>query len=156
TAAGPAGPGGVMAVSWVAERTVTVVAVVPPMVTLAPAWKFVPLRVSAVPPAVGPLAGFTALSVGGGAVKPRGSVRGNAGTAMTVSVILVCRDPSVAVTVVEPGGTFARVNAPFASVMAVWMAVFCCVATTCTSARGAPLVLVTVPSSVAVDAAEMI
>src|SRR5262249_53990963 len=49
------------------EIMLAAVAVVPPIVTVAPAWKLVPVRVTSVPPAVGPLVGLTALSVGGGA-----------------------------------------------------------------------------------------
>ena len=39
--------------------TVTPVAAVPPMVTVAPAAKFVPVIVTAVPPAIGPEVGAT-------------------------------------------------------------------------------------------------
>jgi hypothetical protein len=44
--------------------TVTFVAAVPPNVTVAPAAKFVPVIVTAVPPAVVPLLGLTLLTVG--------------------------------------------------------------------------------------------
>jgi hypothetical protein len=45
--------------------TATFVAAVPPNVTAAPAAKFVPVIVIAVPPAVDPLFGLTLLTVGG-------------------------------------------------------------------------------------------
>jgi hypothetical protein len=44
--------------------TTTFVAAVPPKVTVAPAAKFVPVMVTAVPPATGPLLGATPLTVG--------------------------------------------------------------------------------------------
>ena len=47
--------------------TVTPVAGVPPTVTVAPEMKLVPVRVSAVPPVVGPPAGDTPVRVGAGA-----------------------------------------------------------------------------------------
>jgi hypothetical protein len=43
--------------------TTTLVAAVPPNVTVAPAAKFVPVIVTAVPPAPGPLLGETLLTV---------------------------------------------------------------------------------------------
>jgi hypothetical protein len=45
--------------------TTTLVAAVPPNVAVAPATKFVPVIVTAVPPAVEPLFGDTLLTVGG-------------------------------------------------------------------------------------------
>jgi hypothetical protein len=45
--------------------TTTLLAAVPPNVTVAPAAKFVPVIVTAVPPAVDPLFGDTLLTVGG-------------------------------------------------------------------------------------------
>jgi len=51
----------------------TFVAVVVPTVTVAPAAKFVPVIVTAVPPAVGPLFGDTLLTVG--AAVPPDAVR---------------------------------------------------------------------------------
>jgi hypothetical protein len=45
--------------------TTTPVAAVPPNVTVAPAAKFVPVIVTAVPPPVDPLFGDTLLTVGG-------------------------------------------------------------------------------------------
>jgi hypothetical protein len=44
--------------------TTTLVAAVPPNVTVAPAAKFVPVIVTAVPPAGGPLFGDTLVTVG--------------------------------------------------------------------------------------------
>jgi hypothetical protein len=45
--------------------TTTFVADVPPNVTVAPAAKFAPVIVTAVPPAVAPLFGLTLVTVGG-------------------------------------------------------------------------------------------
>ena len=52
-------PAGVVAVIVVLLTTTTFVAAVPPNVTVAPAAKFVPVIVTAVPPAVDPLFGVT-------------------------------------------------------------------------------------------------
>jgi hypothetical protein len=65
TVAAPAVPAGVVAVIVVAFTTTTLVAAVLPNVTVAPAAKFVPVIVTAVPPAVDPLFGLTLLTVGG-------------------------------------------------------------------------------------------
>jgi hypothetical protein len=65
TLTAPAEPAGVVAVIWVELTTVTAVAAALPKVTVAPARKPVPVRVTAVPPAVGPLAGEMPLRVGG-------------------------------------------------------------------------------------------
>jgi hypothetical protein len=46
--------------------TTTFVAPAPPNVTVAPAAKFVPVIVTAVPPAVDPLFGLTLVTIGGG------------------------------------------------------------------------------------------
>jgi hypothetical protein len=59
-------PDGEMAVIDVAELTVTPVAALPPKETVSPAAKFVPVMVTAEPPEVGPVAGFTLLTVGTG------------------------------------------------------------------------------------------
>ena len=64
TVTAPALPAGVVAVMLVLLATITFVAAVPPNVTVAPATKFVPLIVTAVPPAVEPLLGETLLTVG--------------------------------------------------------------------------------------------
>ena len=61
--AAPAAPAGVVAVMLVLSTT-TFVAAVPPKVTVAPVAKFVPVIVTAVPPAVEPLLGSTLLTVG--------------------------------------------------------------------------------------------
>ena len=58
-------PAGVVHVIEVAETTETLVAAVPPNVTVAPVTKPVPLTVTAVPPAAGPLPGLTLATVGG-------------------------------------------------------------------------------------------
>jgi hypothetical protein len=65
TVTAPALPAGVVAVICVALTTTTLVAAVPPNVAVAPATKFVPVIVTAVPPAVEPLFGDTLLTVGG-------------------------------------------------------------------------------------------
>ena len=64
TVTAPALPAGVVAVICVPLTTTTFVATVPPNVTVAPATKFVPVIVTAVPPAWGPLFGATLLTVG--------------------------------------------------------------------------------------------
>jgi len=65
TVTAPALPAGVVAVMVVLFTTTTFVAAVPPNVTVAPAAKFVPAIVTAVPPPVDPLFGDTLLTVGG-------------------------------------------------------------------------------------------
>jgi hypothetical protein len=65
TVTAPALPAGVVAVIVVPLTTTTFVADAAPKVTPAPAAKFVPVIVTAVPPAVDPLAGETLLTVGG-------------------------------------------------------------------------------------------
>jgi hypothetical protein len=64
TVTAPAAWAGVVAVMVVLFTTVTPVAAVPPNVTVAPAAKFVPVIVTAVPPAGGPLLGLTLVTVG--------------------------------------------------------------------------------------------
>jgi hypothetical protein len=64
TVTAPALPAGVVAVSVVLFTTVTPVANVPPNVTVAPTAKFVPVIVTAVPPAAGPLFGDILVTVG--------------------------------------------------------------------------------------------
>ena len=65
TVTAPALPAGVVAVMVVLFTTTTLVAAAPPNVTVAPAAKFVPVIVTAVPPVVDPLLGDTLLTVGG-------------------------------------------------------------------------------------------
>ena len=65
TAIAPAFPAGVVAVIVVLLDTATFVAAAPPNVTVAPTAKFVPVMVTAVPPAVVPLFGLTLLTLGG-------------------------------------------------------------------------------------------
>ena len=60
----PAAPAGVVAVIWVELCTVTELAAVLPKVMVAPARKPVPVSVTAVPPAAGPLVGEMPLRVG--------------------------------------------------------------------------------------------
>jgi len=64
TVTAPALPAGVVAVIDVLLTTTTLVAAVAPNFTVAPAAKFVPVIVTAVPPAAGPLFGLTLLTVG--------------------------------------------------------------------------------------------
>ena len=66
TVTAPALPAGVVAVIWVALTTTTLVAAAAPNVTVAPVAKFVPVIVTAVPPAVNPLVGEILVTVGGG------------------------------------------------------------------------------------------
>jgi hypothetical protein len=73
TSRAPAAAGGVVARSWVELTKTTLLATSVPMETRAPETKPVPVTVMTVPPAVGPLAGETLVSVrddvgGGGAV----------------------------------------------------------------------------------------
>jgi hypothetical protein len=65
TVTAPLLPAGAAAVIVVALTTTTLVAAVLPNCTVAPAAKFVPVIVTAVPPAVDPLFGATLLTVGG-------------------------------------------------------------------------------------------
>jgi hypothetical protein len=65
TVTAPALPAGVVAVIVVLFTTPTLVAAAAPNVTVAPAAKFVPVIVTAVPPGVDPLFGLTLLTVGG-------------------------------------------------------------------------------------------
>ena len=65
TLAVPAAPAGVTAVIDVLLTTTTLVAAAPPMVIPVAPVKFVPVMVTDVPPAVGPLLGETAVTVGG-------------------------------------------------------------------------------------------
>ena len=60
----PAEPAGVVHVIRVADATVTFVQAAPPTVTVAPAAKFVPVNVIAVPPVVEPDVGLTDVTVG--------------------------------------------------------------------------------------------
>jgi hypothetical protein len=62
----PAACAGVVAVICVALTTTTFVAPAPPNVTVAPVAKFVPVMVTPVPPAAGPLLGLTLVTVGAG------------------------------------------------------------------------------------------
>jgi hypothetical protein len=64
TVTGPEAPAGVVAVMDVALATTTLVAAVEPNFTVAPAAKFVPAMVTAVPPAVEPVFGDTLVTVG--------------------------------------------------------------------------------------------
>src|SRR5579862_3630588 len=65
TSACPVVPTGVLNVSCVLLLMVTFVAATPPMVTVDVGEKLVPVTVTSVPPAVGPLSGETLVTVGG-------------------------------------------------------------------------------------------
>jgi hypothetical protein len=64
TVTAPAACAGVVAVMVVLFTATTLVAAVPPNVTVAPAAKFVPVIVTAVPPVVAPPFGDTRVTVG--------------------------------------------------------------------------------------------
>ena len=64
TVTAPPLPAGVVAVMDVLLTTTTLVAAVPPKVTVAPLAKFMPVIVTAIPPAVDPLFGATLVTVG--------------------------------------------------------------------------------------------
>jgi hypothetical protein len=64
TVTAPTVPTGVVAVIDVLLTTTTFVAAALPNVTVAPAAKLVPVMVTAVPPATGPLLGLTLVTVG--------------------------------------------------------------------------------------------
>src|SRR5439155_924687 len=66
TVTAPAACAGVVAVICVPLTTTTLVAAVPPNVTVAPETKFVPVIVTLVPPPTGPLFGTTLLTLGAG------------------------------------------------------------------------------------------
>jgi hypothetical protein len=65
TVTAPALPAGVVAVIVVLFTTTTFVAALLPNFTVTPAAKFVPVIVTAVPPVVDPLFGFTPVTDGG-------------------------------------------------------------------------------------------
>jgi len=67
TVTAPALPAGLVAVMVVLFATTILFAAAAPNVTVTPAVKFVPVIVTAVPPAVDPLFGNTLLTVGGAA-----------------------------------------------------------------------------------------
>ena len=68
TLAGPAAPAGVVAVMVVALTTLTLVAAVPPIVTAVAPVRFMPVMLTDVPPAVGPVFGVIDVTVGAAAV----------------------------------------------------------------------------------------
>src|SRR5436190_8433849 len=88
TPTSPAARAGAVAVIVVELTTVTPVAGVPPMLTVAPARKLVPVTVTPVPPLVDPEVGLTLVTVGGGAFTVRlNNVVRVTGPAMAVAVI---------------------------------------------------------------------
>jgi hypothetical protein len=83
----PALPAGVVAVIDVLLTTTTLVAAVDPNFTVAPVAKFVPVIVTAVPPATDPLLGDTLVTVGGTTyVYPLAKLPLNDPTLVTVTV----------------------------------------------------------------------
>jgi hypothetical protein len=77
--------------------TTTSVAAVPPKVTLAPVAKFVPVMVTAVPPAVEPLFGDTLVTVGVGVVDPApmiGTITPNQGVVPPIHVVVAVWVPT--------------------------------------------------------------
>src|ERR1035441_5093136 len=104
TVTAPAAWAGVVAVMVVLFTTVTPVAAVPPNVTVAPAAKFVPVIVTAVPPAGGPLLVLTVVCVA--AADPNVTV---APAAKFVPVIVTADPPAVVpllgLTLVTVGAT---------------------------------------------------
>jgi hypothetical protein len=110
TAAAPATPAGVVAVIVVLLVTTTFVAAVPPNVTVAPVAKFVPVIVTAVPPAVVPLFGLTLVTVGG------------ATNVNALARLPLCPPGLVTVTVTAPAvpaGAVAVIVVPFTTVTPV-------------------------------------
>jgi hypothetical protein len=115
TVTAPALPAGVVAVMVVLFTTLTLVAAAVPNVTVAPAAKFVPVIVTAVPPAVDPLFGLTVPTVGttGGVPAPiTGTITPNQGVLPPVQVVVavwipgaVAASASDTIPGVTPGAT---------------------------------------------------
>ncbi len=100
TVTAPALPTGVVAVICVGLTTTTLVAAAAPNVTVAPAAKFVPVIVTAVPPAADPLFGATLLTVGVGATTSapfNGTITPNHGVLPPVHVVVAVWIPVVVV-----------------------------------------------------------
>jgi hypothetical protein len=106
TVTAPALPAGVVAVIVVPFTTTTLVAAAPPNVTVAPLAKFVPVIVTAVPPASGPLFGLTLLTVGVGPV---------AAENVTICITQGPDDVSVAVALLLPAAVTILSSAMSAS-----------------------------------------
>jgi hypothetical protein len=95
TVTGPALPAGVVAVMDVLLPTTTLVAAVPPKVTVAPVAKFVPVIVTAVPPAVEPLFGDTLVTIGVSEPAPMiGTITPNQGVLPPVHVVVAVWVPT--------------------------------------------------------------
>jgi hypothetical protein len=119
TVTAPALPAGVVAVICVPLTTTTLLAAVLPNVTVAPAAKFVPVIVTAVPPTAVPLPGLTPVTVGGTTyVNPLArlplcpltvtvTVTAPAACAGVVAVIVVLFTTDTAVPAVPPNVTVA-------------------------------------------------
>lgn len=90
TVAAPAAPAGAVAVIEVAEVTVTPVAGVVPNFTAVAPVRFVPMMVTTVPPAVGPVDGVIAVNAGAGAVVLVVRVRSPVVAAAAVNVAAAC------------------------------------------------------------------
>src|ERR1700693_571404 len=91
----PAVCAGVVAVIVPVPATVTFVAVFPPSFTVAPARKFVPVMVTAVPPLAVPDVGEMALTVGAGLDDADATVK--------LTVVECCSEPELAAIEMEVG-----------------------------------------------------
>src|SRR5262249_41081923 len=110
TVTAPAAPAGVVAVICVPLTTTTFVAAAPANVTVAPLTKFVPVMVTAVPPAAGPLLGVTLLTVGTGPETAEN---------VTICITQGPAEPSVAVALLLPAvvTTLSSAMSPSGEVM---------------------------------------
>jgi hypothetical protein len=103
-------PAGDTAVTDVGEFTFTPVAAAVPNLTVVALLKFVPLIVTVLPPAVGPVFGLTPVTVGGGAYL----------NSSAPLVVLVPPDvPTVTWTVPDPAGATAVIDVSEATLMLV-------------------------------------
>src|SRR5436190_10436427 len=144
TPAWPTACAGLVAVMVVALTTVTPVAAVPPIVTVAPAAKFVPVIVTPVPPTAGPDAGATLETAGGG---PR-YVNAFARVALWLSAF-------VTVTLTEPdacAGAVAVIVVPLTTVTPV--AAVPPTVTVAPAAKPVPEIVRSVPPAAAPEAGD--
>jgi hypothetical protein len=141
----PAEAAGVVAVIWVELATVIAVAAALPKVTVSPARKPVPVRVTAVPPDVGPLAGEMLLRVGG-LTKVKALLRLALWPLELVTVTFTA--PA------EPAGVVAIIWVELATVIAVAAALP--KVTVSPAAKPVPLIVTAVPPDVGPLAGEML
>ena len=137
TVTAPTLPAGVVAVIVVLFTTVTFVAAVLPNFTVAPAAKFVPVIVTAVPPAAGPLLGDTLVTVGG-------AIYVNA-----LARLPLCPPVLVTVTVVAPAlpaGVVAVIVVPFTTT--TFVAAALPNVTVAPAAKFVPVIVTDVPPAV--------